>query len=239
MGIYQYMEALQGVPSEWQPTILRMVDLIKEDVLSQVTVRREEFLDLKAAVEDLVQAQKRTEERVEELAQAQKRTEERMEELVRAHGELRREVEVGFRRVNTTLGAVGARWGLQSEESFRSAIEGILREDLSMQMERYLSFDPEGTVFGVPDQVEIDVVIRNGKTTLIEIKSSMSKADVHAFHRKIAFFEKQMGLKADRKIIISPMLGRYAQETIQRLGMTVYSTIYDVKPEEETLPEPE
>ncbi|MGQ9497926.1 MAG: hypothetical protein ACUVSP_06490, partial [Desulfotomaculales bacterium] len=39
---------------------------------------------LEAVVEELAQAQKRTEQRVEELAQAQKRTEQRVEELAQA-----------------------------------------------------------------------------------------------------------------------------------------------------------
>jgi hypothetical protein len=45
------------------------------------TVTKDDFADLKAAVADLAEAQKRTEQRVEELAEAQKRTEQRLDSL--------------------------------------------------------------------------------------------------------------------------------------------------------------
>lgn len=47
---------------------------------------------LEAVVEELAQAQKRTEQRVEELAQAQTRTEQRVEELVQVQKETQKEV---------------------------------------------------------------------------------------------------------------------------------------------------
>ncbi|MGQ9756487.1 MAG: hypothetical protein ACUVRF_11220 [Desulfotomaculales bacterium] len=48
---------------------------------------------LEAVVEELAQAQKRTEQRVEELAQAQKRTEQRVEELAQAQKRTEQRVE--------------------------------------------------------------------------------------------------------------------------------------------------
>ena len=63
----------------------------------------------------------------------------------------------------------------------------------------------------------------------------MSQADVHAFQRKVAFFEKGARLRADRKVIISPMFGRRARETAGALGMIVYSTSYEMEQERETL----
>jgi hypothetical protein len=37
-------------------------------------------------------------------------------------------------------------------------------------------------VFGRPDQVELDIIIKNGDVILCEIKSSMSKADIYSFY---------------------------------------------------------
>jgi len=55
---------------------------VVEDLDNSVT--KTEFNELKGVVEDLAEAQKRTEIRVEELAEAQKRTEIRVEELAEA-----------------------------------------------------------------------------------------------------------------------------------------------------------
>ncbi|SHG26489.1 hypothetical protein SAMN02745206_03579 [Desulfacinum infernum DSM 9756] len=58
-------------------------DVVRQ--LAEVQLRTEVRLDnLTAKMEELVEAQKRTEVRVEELAEAQKRTEERLEELAEA-----------------------------------------------------------------------------------------------------------------------------------------------------------
>jgi hypothetical protein len=45
-------------------------------------------------------------------------------------------------------------------------------------------FDDEGEVFGRPDQVEINVIIKNGLVIVCEIKSSMSKAEMYIFDRQ-------------------------------------------------------
>jgi len=171
-------------------------------------------------VEELAEAQKRTEERVEELAEAQKRTEERVEELAQAQTEARKDI-------HAHLSAIGARWGVQTEESFRKAIQAILSDFTDLRVERFTAYDAEGEIFGRPDQVEIDVLIRDGQTILGEIKSSMSKSDVYAFERKVAFYEQRRGVKADRKIIITPMLDPRAQPVVDELGIHVYTSAYD------------
>lgn len=44
--------------------------------------------------------------------------------------------------------------------------------------------DEEGIVLGRPDQVELDLIIKNGSVTVAEIKSSISKGDVITFIKK-------------------------------------------------------
>jgi len=130
------------------------------------------------------------------------------------------------------IGALGSRWGIKTEESFRAAAEGILGEDFGMHVERYMAYDEEGEVFGRPDQIEIDILIRDGKITAIEIKSSMSKSDVYTFDKKVSFYEKRHQVKVDRKIIVTPMMDPRANELIKTLGMKVYTSCYDWGDEE-------
>jgi hypothetical protein len=125
------------------------------------------------------------------------------------------------------ISAVGARWGIQTEESFRKAIQAILSDFTDLRVERFTAYDAEGEVFGRPDQVEMDVLIRDGRIILGEIKSSMSKGDVYIFERKVAFYERRQGVKADCKIIITPMLDPRAQPVVDELGIQVYTSAYD------------
>ncbi len=133
------------------------------------------------------------------------------------------------KRIDRTIGALGARWGLSSEHAFREAIKGVLETFTDTKVERYLAFDNEGIVFDWPDQVEIDVVIRNGKLCLMEIKSSTSKNDVYIFNRKAEFYKKETGKKVDKKIIVSPMFGPGALEIAKKLDIETYSAPEDME----------
>jgi hypothetical protein len=132
------------------------------------------------------------------------------------------------RKVDSRLGAIGARWGLESESAFRDGPASILAQETGLKVTRYHKMDTAGFVFGQPDQVEIDVVIQDGKHTLIEIKSSTSWQEVHNFARKVAFYEQEEGAEVRRMIIISPMLGPGAKELADELGIETFTSAYDV-----------
>ena len=71
------------------------------------------------------------------------------------------------KKYDQTLGALGTRWGLHSEDTFRNAISGILQEFPSgVEVIHVNEFDDSGEVFGRPDQVELDLIIRNGNCLL-------------------------------------------------------------------------
>jgi hypothetical protein len=229
-----YVQIVQRLPEEWRPIMLELVDAIRKDLYEQLSVPRKDFDTLTAVVQELAEAQKRTEQRVEELAEAQKRTEQRVEELAEAQKRTEQRVEeltqaqIQTRKdLHAHLSAIGARWGMQTEESFRTAIQAILGEFAGLRVERFTAYDAEGEVFGRPDQIEIDVLVRDGQTILGEIKASMSRGDVYLLARKVAFYERRQGVKVDRTIIITPMLDPRAQPVADALGIQVYTSAYD------------
>jgi len=129
---------------------------------------------------------------------------------------------------DSSIGALGARWGLCSEQSFRNALKAILEESFGVKVLNVTEYDDAGEVFGRPDQVELDVIIFNQTLILCEIKSNISRADVHVFDRKTAFYEKHHNRKATRRMVISPMVDPSAMELAKKLGIEVYSHSYDV-----------
>lgn len=151
-----------------------------------------------------------------------------MVEFARRQDMFAEKLDEHFRRVESQLGALDNRWGLQAEDSFRAALAGILDDRLGLRVERFRQIDTEGTVFGQPEQVEIDVVVRDGVCYLLELKSSLSKADVYTFARKVAFYERLKGVTVQRRIVIAPMLRPGVLETAQALGLEVYTSAYDV-----------
>ncbi len=152
-----------------------------------------------------------------------------LEEHSKAIQFLMEEVKRLSRKHDSTIGALEARWGLHSEESFRNALKSILEESFPVKVERYLSYDREGIVFGRPDQIKLDLIIKNGEIIVAEIKSSMSKADVYAFLRKLDFYQSKEGVKVSRAIIISPMVDPKAKEVALKNGIEVYSYAEDVE----------
>ncbi len=131
---------------------------------------------------------------------------------------------------DSTIGALGARWGLHSESAFRKGLRAILGKSFGVKVERYEDFDHDGTVFGRPEQIEMDVIIHNGTLILCEIKSSMSKSDLYAFWRKKNFYEEKHGRKAARSIVISPMIAEPAKTAAASLNIEVYGYAEDVPP---------
>jgi len=143
---------------------------------------------------------------------------------------LREETLLFIRRYDSSIGALGARWGLQSESSFRNALKSILEKSFDVKVLNINDFDHEGIVFGRPDQIELDIIIKNGLVIICEIKSSISKSDMYIFERKVRFYEKQHQKTADRLVVISPMVDKYAYPVAENLGIEVYSHAEDMKP---------
>ena len=186
--------------------------------------------DTEQSVKELAQAQKDTEQNVKELAQIQTRTDESVAELSATVKDLalaQQQTDKNVAKLDRTVHAIGARWGVQSEASFREALSGIL-SDLGFEVENYIKQDTEGRVHGHPAQVEIDVVIRDGKLMLIEIKSSMNRSDVYTLERVVEFYEAQENRKVDRKLIVCPFFKPGANEIAEKLCIEVFTDVTDV-----------
>jgi len=131
-------------------------------------------------------------------------------------------------RIDRTIGALGARWGMSSERSFRNALAGILEKNFGVQVITITEYDEAGEVFGRPDQVELDLIVKNGLLLICELKSSVDKAAMYIFERKVRFYEKLHNKKANRLIVVSPMIDPRAVEVGNKLGIEMYSDSMEV-----------
>ncbi len=133
------------------------------------------------------------------------------------------------KKVDRSIGALGARWGIQSERAFREALAGILEENFDVQVLHIDDYDDSGEVFGRPEQVELDIIIQNGQLLICELKSSIDKAGMYIFERKARFYEQRHGRKATRLIVISPMIDHRAKTVAEKLGIDTYGDSLDVE----------
>ena len=142
------------------------------------------------------------------------------EELAR----LREDMNKGFELLRRHIDALGARWGLLAEESFRAGMVGVVERYFGGRVERWTHYDEEGFVFGFPSLVEVDMVISDKEHILVEIKSSVSKADVYEFWRVGQLYERIRGVKP-RLAIVSPFVREEAKKLAKELGIDVYTSL--------------
>ena len=152
------------------PEIRREIVQIVDERIKGVQVTKEDFSELKGIVGELAEAQKRTEGRVAELAEAQKRTEARM--------------EVGFQSLSDQIAALGSRWGIYNEGTFRSTIRGLLSRVHGMEVR-------EGEYGGR----QVDVIIRNGEHVLLEITARMHPGDIERLYRSADDYQAREGVE--------------------------------------------
>ena len=164
----------------------------------------------------------------DEQRQQNQESNRKWEEQYQQNRETLEEIKKMNKKHDSTIGALGSRWGLFSEASFRNGLAAILKDSFGVEVLNINDYDPDGLVFGRPDQVEFDVIIKNGLVIVCEIKSSMSKADLYIFSRKVEFYQQKYQRIVNRKIVISPMVDPTALPVAQSLGIEVYSYAEDI-----------
>jgi len=150
---------------------------------------------------------------------------EQRDEFKRIHEEIMAQAQ----RHDRSIGALGSRWGLQSEKAFRDALAEILEKNFGVQVLNVNEYDDQGTVFGRPDQIELAVIIQNGLLLICELKSSIDKAGMYIFERKARFYEQRHQRTANRLIVISPMIDARARQVAERLGIETYGDSLEVQ----------
>ena len=87
-------------------------------------------------------------------------------------------LEVGEQksRLDRKIGALGARWGIGSERAHRQALAAVLTESFGVEVLSINAYDDAGKVFGRPDQIELDIIVRNGTLIIFELKSSTDRS---------------------------------------------------------------
>ena len=158
----------------------------------------------------------------------QAKQDEKWEENKREFDKVHEEIMANATKVDRSIGALGARWGMQSEASFRNALAGILEKSFDVQVVNVNEYDHDGVVFGHPDQIELDIIIKNGLLIVCELKSSTSKSDMYTFDRKVTFYENKHARKVSRRILISPMINPGAAAVAKKLNIEMFSDSIDV-----------
>ncbi|MGK7929918.1 MAG: PD-(D/E)XK nuclease family protein [Microcystaceae cyanobacterium] len=210
---------------EQLPSILAEDASIRDFILRTVS----EYYSPKQEVDQKFEAFKERVDRIlDQLERDREEQARKWEEQARKDRAIFEEIKKMNQKHDSTIGALGSRWGLFTEASFRNGLAAILEESFGVEVLNLNDYDNDGMVFGRPDQVELDVIIKNGLVIVCELKSSISKADMYIFSRKAEFYQQKYQRNVNRKIVISPMVDPNAVPVAESLGIEVYSYAEDV-----------
>ena len=145
---------------------------------------------------------------------------ELMGELLR----LRKEFEKLNMRVEVTIGSIGRRWGADLE---RMVLE-IYREVLEKKgiepgkVEKFKYKDRDGSLTGVKGRIiDVDVLVRDDKVYVIEVKSRAELESVEALPEKARVVERVLGRKVERIYLVAVNVDKEAFERAVELGIEV------------------
>jgi len=129
------------------------------------------------------------------------------------------ETQKAFQR---RLDALGARWGLLSEDAFRGSMWGIVERLFGGSVEHWIYEDSEGFVFGYPATIEVDLIIKDKEHILVEIKSHVRKSDVGVLLRKGKLYKRVRGI-TPKLVFVSPYIDEDARSDAEMLGIEIYN----------------
>ncbi|ACB40002.1 PD-(D/E)XK nuclease family protein [Pyrobaculum neutrophilum] len=198
---------------------VRRVMATKEDLKGLATKEELKALEERMATkEDLKALATREELRGLEERMATKRD---VEELWRA-----------INRLERKLDALGARWGVISEEAFREGMRAMLRE-AGWSVSKEVLYDREGYVYGTPSEVDYDVVVRDGRLIIVEITSSLKRSDLPTIVKKRELYERARGAKVAAVYVVTPYIDDRYPERVKAMAKDLgLEVVYPAPPQE-------
>ena len=202
---------------------------LKEALLHDDLTRFDQImLEIKKLREDF---QKQTEQSNKKLETFEKRMEEMREDFNKQFEAFSQRLDNFEKRLddfetrfNLKLTAMGARWGIDSEEAFRNGVRILLGDFFGIQVSKWEVTDEEGVVFGDKSRIEIDVLIHDGIHVLIEIKSAINKSDVATLLRKAVLYKKTTNIEP-KLMIITPFIEDNALEYANKKGIIISNAL--------------
>jgi len=225
------MEGTAGAPEFVERLRLELPRLLREDVevrgqimalLSDYLTTREETAAILAELRQMREDfDRRMDEQGRRIEEQGRRMDEQGRRMDQRFAEQSRRIEEHTR----VLGAIGARWGMMTEEAFRRSVRVLFADQPQLRVEHWRHHDAAGKVFGYPTDVDMDVVVRDGTLLLIEVKSSISGADVAEFWRRVQLYREVTGRQPSRLLMIGPYVDERAREVGERLGIELVSGV--------------
>ncbi len=167
---------------------------------------------VKALIMYINESNKRMEELRSDFNKRFETFDKRMESFEKRMDSFEKQLKLFEKKFDLKLTAMGARWGIDSEEAFRNGVAMLLKEFADVSVSKWEATDEKGIVFGDKSRIELDVVVHDSIHVLIEIKSSISKGDILVLLRKAEVYREKVKPEKIQLMIISPYIDERAIE---------------------------
>ncbi len=216
-------------------SLTELQELLGKSIASLAEAQKRTEENIAKLTERIDQLARKTEERLnkltermDQLAEAQRKTEEKIAKLTDAVMDLRK----GMDQLKRSIDSIGKRWGADYEELIREFFKEVL-DQLGIDIKylnRFTYKDDEG-IFGFKGVLyEVDIVAKNGKVYLIEVKSFADSDDVEWFRVKIDVVSRALNLKDPVKMMLAVSATKEAIDDAQATGIKlIYGDIFEVK----------
>lgn len=161
-----------------------------------------------------------------------------LEELEKSLGKLEASasrLETTTARLEVTVGRFTSRTGIDMEGMILNIHRDVLEQEGVgvWKVEKLRLKDVDGRYLRRGARLEIDIYAHDDKVYFIEVRSLVEVNDVEWFNLRCDIFEKILGGRPDRRIIVCINIFRDAFERAQELGMhVIYDRVLEVEGEE-------
>jgi len=160
--------------------------------------------------------EKMLEESNKRFAEMREESNRRFEEINRRFEQVFEEIKLMRQYTQNVISAIGGRWGIQTERTFREGVKEILEKYFGAQVKELYIYDKDGILKGRPEKYQVDILITDSQHIIIEIKSQATEWDVLKLHKLGIIYEKESGVKP-RLILLSPFPRDEAWKEAERI----------------------
>ena len=193
------------------PKLIRENDTVKGAIISALS-------GVVATHEDIVELNKNMDKRFERMDKRFERMDKRFVQMDKRFETLVQEMKSGFEeaskereKLRVSIATISSRSGEKLEELILNMLsEKLLQENIDRsKISRIDLVDQEGQIFYKGYQTDIDVLIDNGKTILMEIKSTADNRDVYLLQKKGELFNLLKEKDYDELMLVCLEINRF------------------------------
>ena len=144
-------------------------------------------------------------------------------EVLEKHSKILEEHTKILTRIEATLGGLTSRMGIDMERMILNVYKDVFeREGLEIRKVEKISFkDVDGRYYRRGAKLELDIYAHDDKVYFMEVKSLVDVNDVEWFNLKCEIFEKILGRRPDRRMIVCINILDEALERARELGVDI------------------